>query len=109
MTRRATAATSPCLDAACHGGHLAVARALVEAGGEALLLQVDGVYGCSCLHLACGGGHAAIAEYLVSLPPCAGLVGLQDSPGRTPYDLALAMGHAEAARAVRAASAGRPA
>jgi ankyrin repeat protein len=92
-----------CLYCACQGGHLQIVKALIEAGGEALLLTTEGVHGGSCLHAACYRGHAAVAALLASLP-CAGLVGLRDRYGLTALDLAVINGHVGAAEAVRAAS-----
>jgi ankyrin repeat protein len=93
-----------CLHMACTKGHLEVAKVLIEAGGKALLLATDGAFGFSCLHAACGFGHLPLVRFLLTLP-CADLVGLRDLSGRTALDLAIANHHADAAEAVRAASA----
>jgi ankyrin repeat protein len=95
-----------CLYVACQEGHLEVAKVLIQAGGEALLLMTDSVHGCSCLHAACFFGHSPIVAYLLSLS-CVGLIGLRDRSGRTALELAVAQGHAGAAEAMRAAASGR--
>ncbi len=96
-----------CLYVACQIGHLEVAKALVEAGGEALLFTTEAAFDYSCLHIACTSYHAAVAALLAPLP-CAGLIGLRSRSGRTALDVAVDAGHAAAAEAVLAASA-RPA
>jgi hypothetical protein len=47
---------------ACRNGHLAVARALAEAGAS---LDARGYFGGTALHWAALGGHAAVVRWLV--------------------------------------------
>jgi ankyrin repeat protein len=50
-----------CLDLASHNGHLEVVKALVKAGGEALLIKTD-ADGFSCLHAASQNGHLEVTK-----------------------------------------------
>jgi hypothetical protein len=71
------------LHVAAWNGELESVEALLDAGGEALLLAKDSAGGRSCLHTAGAAGHAPVAALLLSRPGAPRLAGLRDRAGRT--------------------------
>jgi ankyrin repeat protein len=79
-----------CLHSASMNGHLEVMRALVEAGGEALVSKT-GPDGITCLHIAAAQGHLPVVQYLAGL--LGGRLLHQVFGGRTALDWAMERGH----------------